>query len=231
MLRGGSPRPFFLPLAQFPSSTDALSHTQSRRHAALPLGRLVNASPGTAMENKAAKQSEGYSFGRTVAREVLTQARSLDRVDATRYVAEFEGWGDKRTVSIAKVLQTGGAAKYVVERSRGGAGKAKRAVAFADPKAAVRCFATSSMDEDYTTAGGSSHAEWRLVNIVAVPPGCDVKEGMPVLAFCPRAIDKTSTGDEDVTRAMTGTPASHAVDHAARMDELTALLDSGASAW
>lgn len=170
--------------------------------------------------DKKSKQSEGSSFGQIVAREVLSQARAMDARETMRYVVTV---GASRTVSVFKMTQTGSGVTYVVERTyeREYAVTPRRSlsVAFDDAKVAVRCFATTVLAE--LNALGLNTREMKLVNICAVPPGCDVTDGMPVLAFCPKSIELQVMPKEICAQF----PAVES-KFAARLDELAGLLDS-----
>ena len=173
--------------------------------------------------DKKSKQSEGSSFGQIVAREVLSQAQAMDARETMRY---FVTVGAGRTVSVFKMTQTGSGVTYVVERTRSGTGYGPSlSVAFDDAKVAVRCFATTVLAEQRAnTYNGST--DWKPVDVCAVPPGSDVKDGMPVLAFCPKSIELQSYGALSVEGDNCAQFPAVESKFAARLDELAGLLDS-----
>ena len=174
--------------------------------------------------DKKSKQSEGSSFGQIVAREVLSQAQAMDARETMRY---FVTVGAGRTVSVFKMTQTGSGVTYVVERIRGSSTIpfSRLSVAFDDAKLAVRCFATTVLAEQRAnTYNGST--DWKPVDVCAVPPGCDVKDGMPVLAFCPKSIELQSYGALSVEGDNCAQFPAVESKFAARLDELAGLLDS-----
>ena len=173
--------------------------------------------------DKKSKQSEGSSFGQIVAREVLSQAQAMDARETMRYVVPVSS---SRTVSVFKMTQTGSGVTYVVERTRSGTGYGPSlSVAFDDAKVAVRCFATTVLAEQRAnTYNGST--DWKPVDVCAVPPGSDVKDGMPVLAFCPKSIELQSYGALSVEGDNCAQFPAVESKFAARLDELAGLLDS-----
>ena len=173
--------------------------------------------------DKKSKQSEGSSFGQIVAREVLSQAQAMDARETMRY---FVTVGAGRTVSVFKMTQTGSGVTYVVERIRGSSTIpfSRLSVAFDDAKLAVRCFATTVHAEQHNNS--YKGAEWKIVDVCAVPPGCDVKDGMPVLAFCPKSIELQSYGALSVEGDNCAQFPAVESKFAARLDELAGLLDS-----
>ena len=94
-------------------------------------------------------------------------------------------------------------------------------MAFDDAKVAVRCFATTVLAELNAECGSYTNIKWNLLLVCAVPPGCDVKDGMPVLAFCPKSIELQVMPKEICAQF----PAVES-KFAARLDELAGLLDS-----
>ena len=172
--------------------------------------------------DKKSKQSEGSSFGQIVAREVLSQAQAMDARETMRYVVTVPS--SSRTVSVFKMTQTGSGVTYVVERTRVPGLGPGLSVAFDDAKVAVRCFATTVLAEQ--RANTYNGADWKLVDVCAVPPGSDVQDGMPVLAFCPKSIELQLPfyGKESIA-ACAQFPAVES-KFAARLDELAGLLDS-----
>ena len=176
--------------------------------------------------DKKSKQSEGSSFGQIVAREVLSQAQAMDARETMRYVVSVSS---SRTVSVFKMTQTGSGVTYVVERTRN-AGvhlhlTPSLSVAFDDAKVAVGCFATTVLAEQRAnTYNGST--DWKLVDVCAVPPGCDVKDGMPVLAFCPKSIELQQLfSSKEMIATCSQFPAVKS-NFAAMLDVLAGLLDS-----
>ena len=175
--------------------------------------------------DKKSKQSEGSSFGQIVAREVLSQAQAMDARETMRYVVPVSAL---RTVSVFKMTQTGSGVTYVVERTRDAGAShltPSLSVAFDDAKVAVRCFATTVLAEQRAnTYNGST--DWKPVDVCAVPPGSDVKDGMPVLAFCPKSIELQQIFySKEVIASYPQFPAVES-KFAARLDELAGLLDS-----
>lgn len=173
--------------------------------------------------DKKSKQSEGSSFGQIVAREVLSQAQAMDARETMRYVVPVSS---ARTVSVFKMTQTGSFPTYVVERTRSGTGYGSSlSVAFDDAKVAVGCFATTVLAEQ-RAAITYNDSDWKLVDVCAVPPGCDVKDGMPVLAFCPKSIELQQLFcSKEMIATCAQFPALES-KFAARLDELAGLLDS-----
>lgn len=177
--------------------------------------------------DKKSKQSEGSSFGQIVAREVLSQAQAMDARDTMRYVVPVSS---SRTVSVFKMTQTGSGVTYVVERTRDAGAShltPSLSVAFDDAKIAVRCFATTVLAEQ--RANSYNGANWEPVDVCAVPPGSDVTDGMPVLAFCPKMIELQAYGGPASSKEVIATCAQFPAlesKFAARLDELAGLLDS-----
>ena len=174
---------------------------------------------------KKSKQSEGSSFGQIVAREVLSQAQAMDARETMRYVVPVSS---SRTVSVFKMTQTGGGVTYVVERTRN-AGvhlhlTPSLSVAFDDAKVAVGCFATTVLAEQ--RANSYNGANWEPVDVCAVPPGSDVTDGMPVLAFCPKSIELQQLFCSKEMIASYPQFSAVKSDFAAMLDVLAGLLDS-----
>jgi len=51
-------------------------------------------------------------------------------------------------------------------------------------------------------------------------------DGMAVLSFCARAMDKTHQGNQDIARRMTGTIESQFADQAAKMKLLAQMVEA-----
>lgn len=179
----------------------------------LALKRKKAAAP----QRKQPRPSEGSAFGQVVAREILSQARAMDRAGATRYVADLRGSVFNCNVSVSKVLQTGGGVAYVVERMRYDQGHPKTVtVTFADPKAAVQSFAMTAYELYKGNCEGDQVGPVEKCYVRAVPPGGVVADGLAVLLFNPTGFLSTADFIEEA--------------HSERMEELVALLKSGARA-
>lgn len=183
---------------------------------------------------KKSKPSEAYRFSQVVARDILQRAREMDRAAPTKLMVMS---GDQ-TVAIYKVQATAaGLPMYVVEEIKYTANSydisannvaRARSLTFLAVGLAVECFATSVLACERSRCGGMDNIPRdRTVDFNAIPPGTDrYNNGMAVLNFCPRAMDKTHQGNRDIARRTTGTIESQFADHAAKMKLLAQMVEA-----